>query len=61
MIVPTRETLGGLAALPSITPLSSIFRRWREVISPFVGSNESTARPLSGPNMSAWRKTADGQ
>src|ERR1700722_9773890 len=42
-----------VAALSSTTPLSSIFRRWLEVISPSAGSNESTARMLSERNMSA--------
>jgi hypothetical protein len=56
--VPVVGALGGAAVNYAFI---QIFRSWLEVISPFAGSNESTARTLSGPNMSAWRNAVDGQ
>jgi hypothetical protein len=53
------------ASLPFATALVTCraveVGRWPEVISPFDRSNGSTARTSSGPNMSAWRDTPDGQ
>ena len=56
--VPVVGALGGAAVNYAFI---EHFQEVAQVISPFAGSNESTARTLSGRNMSALRSTADGQ